>query len=669
MPRRGWLRVPTVNDRVRFRSEPSPVASILVLAWRDAPLLLNCLRSISASVHAVPYEVVLVLNEPTPQLLSAVERQTEGVTAIRTRVNVGYGGAMNLAAMRARGRYLVLLNDDAEVTPDWLEELVDLAERRPEAGAVGSTTLFPDGSIQEAGCVIWADGSTVKVGRGLPGGSRAFDYERLVDFSSGTSLLLRRSTWETLGGMDDRYYPAYYEDTDLCLRIAELGQRVWYQPRSVVRHEESASTNATYRSFLFTRNREIFSERWSELLANREPAAPGDPIATGRAVHHAMGSPRRVLLIDDQVADPMIGSGYPRMYEVFLALQHPGETQLSLFTSLIEGSDHTDSMCRLGVEVLEGHDEAALERDLQQSPVGYDVAVISRPHNFERFAPVLRRCSPRTRIAYDAEALFSRRLTRQAELAVEESSRVELSRAAVEMRATEQRIAEGADALVAISEEEATFFRAHARGPVLVHGPLLDGIHATPATFNERADLAFVAGWAASGDSPNLDGVTWFAREVLPIVTARVPGVRLLVTGTGPPEAALRVSGPSLVFIGSVPDLAQLYNSVRVVVVPMRYGAGIKNKTIEALQYGVPTVSTQVGAEGIETAPDVLLVTDDPRDFARAVAALLEDRTSWEVQRRRIEDQHQSWANDSASSVWPAVVDALSPRLVGATAR
>lgn len=224
------------------------------------------------------------------------------------------------------------------------------------------------------------------------------------------------------------------------------------------------------------------------------------------------------------------------------------------------------------------------------------------------------------------------------------------------MRATEASIAADADGLVAISEEEVAFLAASARVPVTLHGPILSGITPGDAGFSTRADIGFIAGWAGGPTSPNADALTWFAREVMPKVLARVPGARLLVSGINPPAVARRFEGHSIVFLGGVDSLAELYGSLRVVVVPMRYGAGVKIKTVEALQYGVPTVSTSVGAEGVPVdRPDVLLVDDDAEGFAIKIAALLTERETWELAQRRILEQHERW--ESEASIWPGVID------------
>lgn len=660
-----WVRpggsLPT-EDVIAFERSADPIASIIVLAWKSAPHLLNCLQTLKHAVARVPSEVVLVLNEPEADLLAEVETRVRGALVVRSRVNLGYGGGVNFGVSRSSGEYVVLLNDDTEVDVDWLETLIEAAERRPTAGAIGGTSLFFDGTIQEAGNIVWADGSTVKVGRDLPSGSAKYDYERRVDYCGGSSLLVRRDCWDRLGGMDaELYYPAYYEDTDFCLRIAsELGLEVWYQPRSIIRHHESAATNSHFRGFLFQRNRQQFIDRWSAFLATRDAAAPEDARAVEAAAWRAAGARPRVLLIDDQVADPAIGSGYPRMMETIRQLVLDG-FQLSIFTSLVDGSHHTDEMRQLGIQVLDGYLEAHLTEILEDAFTPFDLVLVSRPHNFERFAPVVRSIMPESPIVYDAEALFHRRIERQAALEGDLGVQVRLREEAETMRTTEAAIAREADGLISISDDEARFLSQFSTSPVLVHGPLLGGIEPGPAGFMERADIGFVAGWGGGAKSPNVDALAWFAHEVMPSVLARVPHARLVVTGMRPPMEARRFAGPSIVFLGGVDDLKALYDSLRVAIVPMRFGAGVKIKTVEALQFGVPTVATAVGAEGVPVdVTDALLVDDDAQGFALKVAALVDEQSTWDLQRTRLLHQIERWR--PSESIWPEVAAAAKAR-------
>jgi GT2 family glycosyltransferase len=268
----------------------APRASIVVSAWRSAPRLVRCLASIAALRTDVAYEVVLALNEPSPQLLGELAHRVTGAQVVAIPVNLGFGRACNLGVARSRGELVVVVNDDLEVAEGWLDKLVEVADADPGAGAVGSANYNPDGTLQELGAIVWADGLTTMVDDDVVrrlGDRLDFSKPRRVDYCGAASLLVRRSTWDVLGGFDPRYYPAYFEDVDLCLRIAQLGQSVVIQPQSRLVHHRGSSSTLAFREFVSARNRRLFLERWGELLAHHEPFAPEDPDAVVRALERA----------------------------------------------------------------------------------------------------------------------------------------------------------------------------------------------------------------------------------------------------------------------------------------------------------------------------------------------------------------------------------------------
>src|SRR5688572_20916906 len=187
---------------VRLPSAPAPRASVLILAWRNAGALSRCLESLHRHLPSASTEVVILLNGASPDVVDYLNRCVFGARIVSSDTNLGFAGGCNRAAAFALGEYVVLLNDDTEIEPGWLEALVETADAHPKAGAVGSRVLFPNGSLQEAGCVIWNDGSTMPIGRNSAPGSNAFTYRRRVDYCSACSLLIRRSVWDALGGMD-----------------------------------------------------------------------------------------------------------------------------------------------------------------------------------------------------------------------------------------------------------------------------------------------------------------------------------------------------------------------------------------------------------------------------------------------------------------------------------
>lgn len=274
----------------------APVVSVCILVLADPRMALGCLESLARSDCGVETETVVVANGVTPEARGPLESR-EDIVLVRSGTNLGFAGGNNLAGRVARGRYLVFLNDDSTIEPGCIDRLVTTAERHAGVGAVGARILAADGLLQEAGSVLWDDGHATHVGRGLTGGTWAFSYVRDVDYVSANGLLVRRDAWEEVGGFDERYYPAYFEDADLCMGLRRNGHRVLYEPRARLRHLESQSTSPRYRNFLMGRNRRRFITKWADEISlfSRRPGR-ADSQAIERSINRARGMPPRVLL-------------------------------------------------------------------------------------------------------------------------------------------------------------------------------------------------------------------------------------------------------------------------------------------------------------------------------------------------------------------------------------
>jgi GT2 family glycosyltransferase len=196
-------------------------------------------------------------------------------------------GAGNHGREIARGELLVLLHDDAEVEPGWLEALVETADAHPEAGVIGGKVLFPDRRLQNAGMILWRNGGTSPPWVGEAPGSAAFDRLRAVDYCGTSSLLVRAAVWDAVGGLDERFYPVYYVDVDLAMAVRRLGLAVLYQPRSSIRHHQGASGVLRFRLFVCERNRLLFLEKWGAALEAHEPPEADSASAVERAMARA----------------------------------------------------------------------------------------------------------------------------------------------------------------------------------------------------------------------------------------------------------------------------------------------------------------------------------------------------------------------------------------------
>ncbi len=633
-------------------------------------MLRDCLESLVACVGpvgpenpAADHEVIVVINGSQFEWTSTLVGALKGVRLIESPVNLGFSGGYNLGVSHAQGRYLVLLNDDTMVLPGWLPALVAAIEREEGIGAVGSCNLTLDGEIDEAGSVVFNDGSTMGVGRGLPADDTEWDFVRDVDYCSASSLLVSRAAWDAVGGLDDRYHPAYHEDVDFCLRLREAGYRIVYEPRSRITHRISQSTEVGFRDLLMRRNRGIASTRFVKRL--RELSAPPRvfediPRTVERAAQRARGASRQILLVDDLIPSTGIGAGFSRPIQLLQDVHAEGD---AVTVAALGAPARTSDLLRdLGVRVIGGGE---LEAYLERPEITVDVAVISRPNNVPLALELIRRTHPMAAVIMDHEALYHRRLARQAEMTGEPGEAQKLRELAEEMRSQEDRASCAVDLNVCISQEEAEYIRSvTGAAPVRVLEPRAPTTVPTPATLEGRRDMLFVAGWMAGGGSPNVDAIKWFAERVLPRVRVSVPWARVRVTGASPPPAVRALASDGVKILGFVDDLRAAYRAARVVISPIRVGAGVKLKTVEALEYGVPTVATVVGAEGIELNghDGALVVTDDADAYADAIVALLTDADAWRASRAAIDALAAEWVTRPVGSWVDVIDDALAAR-------
>jgi GT2 family glycosyltransferase len=263
---------------VEWRSEaplarPSSV-SIVIPNFNGLPLLRGCLRSLSETM-APGWDVeVIVVDDASTD--GSADRVAELVgrhpfaRLLRNDSNSGFLASASRGAGEAKGEFLVFLNNDTVALPRWLESLIRPFRAHPDAGVVGGRLLYPDGRLQEAGGIVFRDGSAAKFGYGeLDVDGPGYTFQRDVDYVSGALLATPRALFEQLGGLDPVYGFGYYEDTDYCFLARQAGRRVLYQPESVIVHIEGGTAGidlSTGAKRHQVANQAVFRDRWQEVL-------------------------------------------------------------------------------------------------------------------------------------------------------------------------------------------------------------------------------------------------------------------------------------------------------------------------------------------------------------------------------------------------------------------
>ena len=303
-PLRGKSFLTIGSARVTGASSTAPRVSIMIPVAANPVHLAACLRSLERCMPMdVTFEVILVLNSPTDYLAVLAESTIE-TRVIAASTNLGLAGAGNRARAEARGEFLVLLHDDAQIEQGWMEALLDAAANHPRAGAVGCKVLFPDGRLQGAGQILWRDGTTSPPWLGSAPSAGSFAEARAVDYTGTSSLLIRSATWDSVGGLDEQFFPVYYVDVDLAMKIRSRGQFVLYEPRARIRHHQGASGDLRWRWFVTYRNRAFFLAKWRAKLEDHEVRVKGSQEAIESAMHRAALFAARVEANKSLAPDP-----------------------------------------------------------------------------------------------------------------------------------------------------------------------------------------------------------------------------------------------------------------------------------------------------------------------------------------------------------------------------
>ncbi len=608
--------------------QPSkPDVSVVICAFNQFDLTMQTLLTLSGS-SGVSFETILIDNG-SMDATKQIEDRVHGLRLIRNDTNLGFLLASNQGIAASSGRYVLLLNNDVVLPPNALQRAVRRMDGDASIGALGGRIVRTHGQLQEAGCVLFSDGSAYGYGRDADPFDPEYDFPRDVDFVSGLFLLVRRPLLMQLGGFDTDFSPAYYEDTDLCVRVWKSGHRVIYDPTVTVVHlEYGSSRNPDGPRALMRRNQDIFLSKHRDWLIGKLPPNPARAIL-GRSTTRRP----RVLLIEDTIPYRHLGSGFVRAADVVASLVELGCDVTVFPMNPVELPANPRAGFDERVELLWNHDIRNAAEFFAERAEYYDYVWVCRAHNLLRLTQVIERDGwgplARAHVVLDTEALACNREAAQAKL---KGRSFDVARALKR----EMRLAHMVKDVVSVSAQEQAQLQAlklprvHVLGHALTPQP-------SPKPFAERRDILALGALYEAG-TPNVDGLLWFIREIWPLVRRELKQARLHVAGFVKEgfDAASLLAGPGVVVHGFVANTAPLYANARVFLAPTRFAAGIAFKAHEAASHGVPIMTTDLiaGQLGWQSG-DALLAQphDDPAAFAEALVRLYSDENLWQTLR------------------------------------
>ena len=609
-----------------------PIVSIIIPAYNEFSYTYSCLKSIRDNT-SLPYEVILADDCSTDQT-KEITSIVRNIVHIRNEKNMRFLLNCNNAAKHAKGEYLFFLNNDTQVQSGWLNPLVELMNKDSNVGLIGSKLIYPDGRLQEAGGIIWNDCSGWNYGRYEDPERPEYNYVKDVDYISGAAIMVRKSVWDEVGGFDERFSPAYFEDVDLAFSIRKMGMRTVYQPESVVIHYEGIShgtdTSQGQKQYQIE-NAKKFYERWKNTLI-QEHFPNGENVFNAR---DRSRNKKTILFIDHYVPMYNQDAGSRNIFSYVKLFVDMGYNVLFLGDNFTPHQPYTLVLQQMGVEVLFGswYQENWMHW-LETNGMYIDYVFSSRSPITEKYIDALRQYTT-ARIMYYVVDLVYVRLRAQYEIEQDKK----LLDDARQLENIEKKLFSQVDVILTVSTAERDIINADAdiNTPIVVFPIFFYDSFKDITPFDNRKDLLFVGGFQ---HPPNVDAVLWLVHEVMP----RLPEeIRLIVVGSKTPESVHALASERIIVKGFVSDeeLSDLYTSCRIAVIPLRFGAGVKGKTIEAIYNLIPVVSTSFGIEGLSEVSDILSPFDNAESFANEVIRLYSSDCECETFVR----EYNAWLN------------------------
>jgi|GEM_PF-538373 len=637
---------------------PEPRVSIVIPCFNKAELTLSCLQSLQANTDPGLYEVILVDNGSSDATVNMARAEGPRLRVVRNEENTGFGPACNQGAALARGEYVLFLNNDTIVLPGWLEPLVAALDEEPALAAVQPKLLYPDGRLNDAGGLVFGGGEPWIYGKGNPEpDAPEFSCRRAPDYVSGACLAVRRSAFDEVGGFDDRYAPAYYEDTDLSFSFRAAGWKVLFEPASKVVHLEGGTAGTDLSQGIKRHqvgNAVKFAQKWSEELALRPRVrpdevelwahrpqggfGPGEILRTRGEGAVEVARSEATTALSVLVVDPFMpvfdrASGGLRTFTMLRCLRQAGHAVT--FYAVAGGSRHyAEAVGRLGISCFGGDRREAVDHGHRYASAvwpsfeslfaarRFDVVVVSPWSTAEPIVALVRRAAPEATVIVDTNDVHFVRLERAA--ALSGGGVVE----AADTKRRELAVYRQADRVVCVTEDDAAAVRAEIPDADIAVVPNAHAEVDGGPGFEERTGCLFVGNF---NHPPNGDALAWWKDDIGPLLAERLPEAGLTVVGNDPLGEAAATAGAGITVTGAVVSVTPFLHQARVSVAPLRFGAGMKGKVGEALAAGLPVVLTSIAAEGMGLVDgEHVLVADSAEAFADAVVRLHTDAELWQ---------------------------------------
>lgn len=641
---RGMLDEVTSRLRpIRLAETRQPVATICIDGSASIASLHACIGALqSARIDRVAE--IVVLDDGTSEeaaLLPTVVRNAiyhhvlPGQTLLSLR---------NETAMAARGAVVIFLSAEARVTDSWLDTILHTFDIEPRAAMVGAALVREDGMPHHLGLMLDSEGRLHDNRRDDPAVD-SHSYMREIDALGDLAYAVRREDFTSIGGFDLGFANGASAVFDMCMRLRQAGRAVLQQPQAVAYMSPAGSIDTTrVVSSLTSQDDDIrrLYDRWVRR-------------GTGQLLHRSSQALGLALVIDTAIPRPEMDAGSVATAAHMRVLRALGyRVVFAAVGETIGDPRERAALLAEGIEVVGEPLYESVADYLDQHGADINLVVIYRHANYRLLQQRLETLAPdAARIFVPCDLHHIREEREQAVMGDDNPLLI------ADIREHELACINASHITVLHSDVEMDLIRHDTDRARLRLLRWIGETHPPARSFHDRSGICFVGGF---GHTPNVDGMLWFVREVMPLLRQRLPSVRLHIVGSAMPDSIRMLATADIVVHGWVKDLRPIFEQVRVAIAPLRFGAGFKGKIPTYLEHGLPVVGTSVALEGTGLfQDDGVLYADSAHDFAAAIVRAHEGETLWsDLSFRAIERCETLYSESAGREVFRGILQALS---------
>lgn len=601
----------------------SPIVSIIIPASNRFNYTYKCIKSIFKAEHTLSFEVIII-NETFNKSLKLLSKKylnkyRNNILHMKKKDN-NIIKNFNKASKLCKGKYLMFLSDFTKVYDKSITYLIKQLEQDEKIGLIGSKIIFSNKTLKEAGGIICNNGEKLSYGKGDDANKPEYNYIKEVDFISGISFITRKSLWEKFGGLDEKFIQISYADVDLAFSIRKYEYKVIYQPKSLIKNYDNNFNKEKDLNDLENINKNKFIEKWKDEL--KYQSNENDIyIARDRSYNKSM-----ILVIDRYVPNFDKDAGGRFCYMYLNIFKEIGLKVTFLGDNLKIMEPYTSILQQKGIEVLYGNSykKDKFETWLKNNIKYYKYIYLQRPAIAEKYFDLIKK-NYSGKILYFPHDLHFIRLSREFNIS-HNITTYELSKM---MEKMERDIFNKVDIIHVVGSYEYNILKKEYKNKTIRNIPLYiydKQITNIEKDFSKRKNLIFVGGFE---HAPNVDAILWFSKEIYPKIIQKFPNIKLHIISSKVPETIKKLNSTNIDIKGFLNDkeLYSIYQKCRLAIAPLRYGAGVKGKVIEAAYNQIPMVTTTIGGEGIDKSTGAFIIEDNPKKMAELISNLYIDYT------------------------------------------